>query len=176
MCPPWDPDRTRVARIYIAAGSSIEPEERMRRAAQALRQRFAGIRFSPCYRNQAFGFEGPDFINAVAALDSELEPGEFIAQLEAIEALCGRGRADPKWAPRAMDLDLLLYGDLIRSTERYRIPRPDLLRRIYMLQPLAALAPELIHPESGLCIAAHLQALQRTEPPLMPMALDLNAE
>jgi len=148
----------------------------MRRAAQALRQRFAGIHFSACYRNRAFGFDGPDFINAVAALDSELEPGELIAQLEAVEAQCGRGRNDPKWAPRAMDLDLLLYGDLIRTTERYRVPRPDLLRRIYMLQPLAELAPDLIHPETGLSMAAHCQALLRTEPALHPMTLDLNAD
>ena len=148
----------------------------MRRAARELRQRFAGIRFSACYRNRSFGFEGPDFINAVAGLDTELEPGDLIAQLEQVETLCGRGREDPKWAPRAMDLDLLLYGELIRTTARYRVPRPDLLRRIYMLQPLAELAPALIHPESGLSIATHSATLLRAEPALIPMALDLNAE
>ena len=163
-----------MTRIYIAAGSNIEPEQRLRRAAHELRRRFAGIRFSSCYQNRAFGFEGSDFINAVAQLDSALEPEALIAQLEAVEALCGRGREDPKWAPRAMDLDLLLYGDLIRTTERYRVPRPDLLRRIYMLQPLAELAPRLIHPESGLTMAAHCQALLRSEAALTPMALDLN--
>jgi 2-amino-4-hydroxy-6-hydroxymethyldihydropteridine diphosphokinase len=164
-----------VVRIYIAAGSNIEPEERMRRAARELRRRFADIQFSPCYRNRAFGFEGPDFINAVAGLDSTLEPLELIAELEAVEQLCGRSREDPKWAPRAMDLDLLLYGGMIRATERYRVPRPDLLRRIYMLQPLADLAPDLIHPESGQSIAAHRDALLRTEQALVPMALDLGA-
>jgi 2-amino-4-hydroxy-6-hydroxymethyldihydropteridine diphosphokinase len=164
-----------VTRIYIAAGSSIEPEQRMRRAAHELRQRFAGIRYSSCYRNRAYGFEGPDFINAVAGLDTDLEPEALIAQLEQVEALCGRSREDAKWAPRAMDLDLLLYGELIRSTVRYRVPRPDLLRRIYMLQPLAELAPDLIHPESGLSIAAHCARLLRSEPALIPMTLDLNA-
>jgi 2-amino-4-hydroxy-6-hydroxymethyldihydropteridine diphosphokinase len=163
-----------VTRIYIAAGSSIEPEQRMRRAAHELRQRFAGIRYSSCYRNRAYGFEGPDFINAVAGLDTDLEPDALIAQLEQVEALCGRSREDAKWAPRAMDLDLLLYGELIRSTKRYRVPRPDLLRRIYMLQPLAELAPDLIHPESGLSIAVHCATLLRSEPALMPMTLDLN--
>jgi len=148
----------------------------MRGAARELRQRFANIRFSACYRNRAFGFEGPDFINAVAGLDTDLEPVELIAQLEQVEALCGRRREDPKWAPRAMDLDLLLYGELIRTTERYRVPRPDLLRRIYMLQPLAELAPELIHPESGLSIVTHCAALLSAEPALSPMALDLNAQ
>jgi len=148
----------------------------MRRAARELRRRFAGIRFSPCYLNQAFGFDGPDFINAVAGFESGLEPGELIMQLEEVEALCGRQRTDPKWAPRAMDLDLLLYGDLICSSARYRVPRPDLLRRIYMLQPLAELAPELIHPESGLSIATHFAALQGSQPALIPMALDLNAD
>jgi len=147
----------------------------MRRAAHELRQRFAGIRYSSCYRNRAYGFEGPDFINAVAGLDTDLEPEALIAQLEQVEALCGRSREDAKWAPRAMDLDLLLYGELIRSTVRYRVPRPDLLRRIYMLQPLAELAPDLIHPESGLSIAAHCARLLRSEPALIPMTLDLNA-
>ncbi len=162
-------------RIYIAAGSNIEPEVRMRRAAEELRRHFAGIRFSSCYRNKAFGFAGPDFINAVAALDSALEPAELIARLESVEQLCGRGREDPKWAPRAMDLDLLLYGSMICATERYRVPRPDLLRRIYMLQPLAELAPELIHPETGQSMAAHRDTLLLSEPALVPMTLNLNA-
>ena len=147
----------------------------MQRAARELRRRLRGIRFSPCYRNRAFGFDGPDFINAVAGLDSALPPLELIAELEMIEQLCGRHREDAKWAPRAMDLDLLLYGDMIATTDRYRVPRPDLLRRIYMLQPLTDLAPELIHPESGQSLAAHRDALLRTEPALQPMTLDLNS-
>lgn len=147
----------------------------MPRAAQELRRRFADIRFSPCYRNRAFGFEGPDFINAVAALDTALEPLELIAELEAVEQLCGRSREDPKWAPRAMDLDLLLYGGMVRANDRYRVPRPDLLRRIYMLQPLADLAPDLIHPETGQSIATHRDTLLRTEHALVPLALNLDA-
>jgi 2-amino-4-hydroxy-6-hydroxymethyldihydropteridine diphosphokinase len=163
-----------VALIYVAIGSSIEPQQRMVQAAQGLRQWYAGARFSPCYQNAAFGFAGPDFINAVVELNSSESIEQALTQLRAIEERCGRRRDDPKWAPRAMDLDLLLYGDRIARTAEYRIPRPDLLRRRYMLQPLADLAPGLRHPLTGQRIDEHLAELGADAPALTRIDLDLN--
>ena len=107
---------------------------------------FPGARFSHWYRNTAVGFSGDDFINLVAGFDTQLALQDVLPRLHAIEEHCGRPRGAPRWAPRSMDLDVLLYGDLDCRGARVRVPRPDLLRRAYMLGPLAELAP------GGACI------------------------
>ncbi len=164
-----------MTQVLVAIGGNIEPEARLPRAARALRERFPGARFSAVYRNPAFGFEGADFYNAVAGFDTTLTVAALLDELQAIEALCGRSRDDAKWAPRAMDIDLLLYGERIEKTARYELPRPDLLRRSYMLAPLAELAPDLHHPHSGRRMADHWQELARTPYVHTRVALDLNA-
>jgi 2-amino-4-hydroxy-6-hydroxymethyldihydropteridine diphosphokinase len=68
------------------------------------------------------------------------------ARLQDIETLCDRQRDAPKWAPRTMDLDILLYGSLISDEPGLVLPRPDLVRRAYMLKPMVDIAPELRHP------------------------------
>ncbi|MGH8326260.1 MAG: 2-amino-4-hydroxy-6-hydroxymethyldihydropteridine diphosphokinase, partial [Steroidobacteraceae bacterium] len=87
---------------------------------------------------------------------------EVLARLQAIEALCGRARDAPRWAPRSMDLDVLLYGDLVCQQPHLKLPRPDLLKRAYMLGPLAALAPELVHPTEKQTIGELWQRFDRT--------------
>jgi 2-amino-4-hydroxy-6-hydroxymethyldihydropteridine diphosphokinase len=98
-----------------------------------------------------------------------------LAHCHEIEALCGRRRDDAKWAPRVMDIDLLLYGDLVAETAAYRLPRPDLLRRCFMLAPLAEIAGELHHPLSGCEIAHHWRELAHEPHTLECVPLDLNA-
>lgn len=136
-------------RVFVAAGSNVEPERHLAIAAAELRRTFPGTRFSPCYRNAAVGFTGADFLNLVAEFATDRPLDAVVAELQRIEGLCGRPRTAPKWAPRTMDLDLLLYGDLVSATPGLTLPRPDLLVRPYMLGPLADLAPELRHPVAG---------------------------
>lgn len=132
--------------VYVAAGSNIEPERHLEMAVRELERQFPGVRFSPWYRNRAVGFEGEDFINFVAGFATQLPVAEVLARLHTIEALCGRPREAPRWAPRSMDLDVLLYGALLCQEPHLKLPRPDLLKRAYMLGPLAMLAPEVLHP------------------------------
>ena len=128
---------SRMPRVFVAAGSNVEPERNLRAGrARAAAQRFPTSRFSPWYRNKAVGFEGEDFINFVGRLHArELPVHEVVARLREIETLCGRPRGAPKWAPRSMDLDILLYGDLVREEPGLKLPRPDLLKRPFMLGP-----------------------------------------
>jgi 2-amino-4-hydroxy-6-hydroxymethyldihydropteridine diphosphokinase len=138
-----------MSEAFVAIGSNIEPERHLCQAARALRGCFAGVRFSACYRNAAFGFEGADFINAVAGFSTTLSIEALLAQLRSIETDCGRGPADPKWGPRAIDLDLLLFGEHVGHGAGYTLPRPDLIRRAYMLGPLAQLSPQQHYPPAG---------------------------
>lgn len=133
-------------RVFVAAGSNIEPEKHLARAAREMQRRFADVRFSPWYRNEAVGFEGDDFINFVAGFTTDLSVHEVQKSVREIETLCGRPREAPKWAPRSMDLDILLYGDMVHEEPGLKLPRPDLLKRAFMLGPLADIAPEVVHP------------------------------
>lgn len=162
-------------RVFVAAGSNIEPEHRLALAITELRRTFAPLEVSAAYRNRAVGFEGPDFLNAVVGCNTILPVDEVVARLRAIEELCGRPRQAPKWAPRAMDLDILLYGDLVCETPELRLPRPDLVKRAYMLGPLAELAPDVMHPTAGLTIGQLWQRFDRDSHPLEPVLLDLTS-
>jgi 2-amino-4-hydroxy-6-hydroxymethyldihydropteridine diphosphokinase len=138
--------------VFLAAGSNVEPYEHMLLATRELARAFADVRFSPWYQNRAAGFEGADFINLVAGFTTELAVDELLVVLRGIETLCGRPREAPRWAPRSMDLDVLLYGDLVCKRSALTLPRPDLLARAYMLGPLADIAPQLQHPTAGATI------------------------
>jgi 2-amino-4-hydroxy-6-hydroxymethyldihydropteridine diphosphokinase len=153
--------------VYIAAGSNIEPERHLAMAVAELERQFPGVRFSPWYRNRAVGFEGEDFINLVAGFATDLPVSEVLQVLHAIEARCGRPREAPRWAPRSMDLDVLLYGDLICQEPGLKLPRPDLLKRPYMLGPLAALAPDLVHPTEKQTIRELWNRFDRAAHPLV---------
>jgi 2-amino-4-hydroxy-6-hydroxymethyldihydropteridine diphosphokinase len=155
--------------VYVAAGSNVAPESHLARAVAALAHEFPGARCSPWYRNRAVGFVGDDFINLAAGFATELPLREVVARLQAIELACGRTRAAPRWAPRTMDLDVLLYGDLVCEEPDLKLPRPDLLQRAYMLGPLAALAPEVMHPTAHLTIGELWRRFDQTAHPLEPL-------
>jgi 2-amino-4-hydroxy-6-hydroxymethyldihydropteridine diphosphokinase len=160
-----------VPTVYVAAGSNVEPERNLWLALAALAREFPGVRFSPWYRNRAVGFEGEDFINLVAGFDTSLPVQAVVEKLHAIETACGRERDAPRWAPRSMDLDVLLYGDLVCNEPRLKLPRPDLLKRAYMLGPLAQLAPDVVHPTSHQTIGELWQRFDRASHPLHPVCV-----
>jgi 2-amino-4-hydroxy-6-hydroxymethyldihydropteridine diphosphokinase len=132
--------------VYVAAGSNAEPEKNLARALDELEQAFGDLALSPAYRNHAVGFAGPDFINLVVGFSTVAAPAQVKQTLERIEALCGRPRNAPKWGPRTMDLDILMYDQVVSDEPGLLLPRPDLLHRAFMLKPLADLAPDLQHP------------------------------
>ena len=132
--------------VYVAAGSNVAPLENLRRALDVLDRHFAPITVSRAYANAAVGFAGDDFINLVVAFQTDLTVHQVLERLHEAETACGRERLAPKWAPRAMDLDILLFGDLVCTEPGLTLPRPDLLKRPYMLGPAAEIAPGVVHP------------------------------
>jgi 2-amino-4-hydroxy-6-hydroxymethyldihydropteridine diphosphokinase len=135
--------------VYVAAGSNVRPEFYLQRALSRLEQAFGSIRCSPIYRNRAVGFAGEVFLNLVVSFSTTLDVREVRSRLQAIEAQCDRPPDAAKWAPRTMDLDILLYDALVNDEPGLVLPRPDLVRRAYMLKPMVDLAPDLMHPTLG---------------------------
>ncbi len=113
---------------------------------------------SSLYRSAPLDAEGPDYVNAVAELRTELEPEPLLAQLQALEQRFGRQRSQRN-APRTLDLDLLLFGDRRIALPALSVPHPRLYQRAFVLAPLAEIAPGLACP-GGLDVA---QTLARIE-------------
>ena len=156
--------------VYVAAGSNIEPERHVQQAVEELARAFPGVRFSSWYRNRAVGFDGEDFINLVAGFTTAQPVHAVLERLHAIEERCGRGRDAPRWAPRSMDLDVLLYGDLVCEEPGLKLPRPDLVKRAYMLGPLAEIAPEVLHPTAGVSVGELWRRFDQDAHPLERLA------
>ena len=148
-------------RVFVAAGSNIDPEKNLARACADIKHHWHDAVFSRAYRNVAVGFDGPDFINLVLGFTTAQPLVAVIARLQAIETQCGRPRFAPKWASRTMDLDVLLFGDLVEKTAEYTLPRPDLLKRPYMLGPMAEIAPEVVHPTANKAIGQLWEEFER---------------
>lgn len=143
-----------MARVYVSLGANIEPEQNLALAIEALRDRFGEVDLSPIYRSRAVGFEGPPFLNLVAAFDTVLTPEAIVTMLRSIEDWQGRDRSAPRFSSRPLDMDLLLYGGEVIRRGELRLPRDEILEQAFVLRPLAELAPDLIHPLVGQSMAA----------------------
>jgi 2-amino-4-hydroxy-6-hydroxymethyldihydropteridine diphosphokinase len=138
-----------VAKIYISLGSNIDREANTRIGVDALRKKYGGLLLSSLYESEAVGFEGDSFFNMVIALETDEDVFEVATELRAIEEANGRDRKAPKFSSRTLDLDLLLYDDLILNERGLQLPRDEILQRAFVLLPLSEIAPDLLHPQSA---------------------------
>lgn len=164
-----------MSRVFLGLGSNIDPEKNLRLAIAELERRFGSVELSPVYRAPAIGFESEDFLNAVAVVNTGLDPHAVLAVIEAIHDLAGRER-DPsgKSVARSLDIDLLLYDDLVSPDRPLRVPRDDVLDYAFVLRPLAELAPDEPHPVTGRSFAEHWASFDASEQPLEPVDLALD--
>ena len=133
-----------MTQVYLGIGSNIDREESVRNGIAALKSIYGQLQVSPVYESSAFGFEGDDFFNLVVGFETALEIDDLESQLKEIEIQSGRKRSDKSYSSRTLDIDLLLYGDLI--CDKHELPRIDITIYAFVLKPLCDLAPDLIHP------------------------------
>jgi 2-amino-4-hydroxy-6-hydroxymethyldihydropteridine diphosphokinase len=146
-----------VVRAYVGLGANLgDREASIRAAAEALDAR----RLSTIRETEPWGYaDQPRFLNAVAELETELPPRPLLDRLLAVERELGRTRDGPRWGPRTIDLDLLLYGDERLDEPGLTVPHPRLHERLFVLEPLADLDPGLEVPGRGV-VAALLAGIQ----------------
>ena len=161
------------ARVFVGLGSNLDREIRVQQAVSALRDRVGEIELSPVYDTEAVGFEGSNFLNLVAAFDTGHGVDEVVDIFHAIEDNLGRDRNLPRFASRPIDLDILLYDDVIMDQPGIRIPRPEILENAFVLKPLQDLAPDTLHPELGESFASLWQRMASTAPRLDLFEIDL---
>lgn len=161
-----------MAEIFVSLGSNIDRDQHLRRAAGALRAAFADVAFSPVYESDAVGFDGPPFYNAVARATTGLGLDAVLAELRRIEDAQGRVRLADSFHSRTLDLDLLLYDDLVLETPTVALPRDEILRYAFVLGPLADLAGARRHPVSGARYADLWAGFDRAAQPLVRVDFD----
>lgn len=151
-----------MATVYLGLGSNIAPEANLELAMRELRRRFGEVEASPVYRSAAVGFEGDDFLNLVVRFETDDSPDAVCREIGLIHNLSGRDRGGEKWVSRPLDIDLLLYNDLVMDERPVRVPRSDILEYAFVLRPLADLAPGLKHPVTGQTMMDHWQSFDST--------------
>ena len=152
---------TAPSRAYVALGANLGDARATLAAARDALAALPGTTLaavSSWWRTAPVDAVGPDFFNGVAALDTTLAPQQLLEALQAIELRHGRTRAHRN-APRTLDLDLLLYEDLVLDDDELTVPHPELPKRSFVLVPLVELDPMLVHPGTGETMLALLQRL-----------------
>ena len=142
--------------VYLGLGSNLgEREKILNRAAGALKtvRETTVVWTSSVYETDPYGKkEQPKFLNAVLQLETGLQPQELLLETRNIEANIGRTHTE-RWGPREIDIDILLYEGLVFEDQNIRVPHPELDKRKFVLVPLREIAPNCVHPVSGMTIA-----------------------
>lgn len=171
--------------IYLGIGSNIEPSTNIAEAKELLCKKFPSMTFSRTFQSESIGFKGDDFLNLVAKFDSnDLSADDqqnqinrltaLLTELKDIEKQLGRERGDQKFSARKIDIDILLFGDLITKNP-IELPREEILENAYVLWPLSELAADVIHLSSHLnekiSYLQHWQNFDHSKQQLKPIDL-----
>jgi 2-amino-4-hydroxy-6-hydroxymethyldihydropteridine diphosphokinase len=162
-------------RVYVSIGSNVDKERNIPSAVAALRDRFGALACSGVYETEAVGFEGGNFYNLVVSFDTGQSLEELAHTLRRIEDDHGRVRGGARFSSRTLDLDILLYGTVVRHDERFDVPRDEIPRYAFVLLPLVEIAAAVVHPETGERLADMAARLDLDAQNLRKVALDIDA-
>jgi 2-amino-4-hydroxy-6-hydroxymethyldihydropteridine diphosphokinase len=160
-------------RAYLSVGSNIERERHVRSAVKSLRERFGELIVSRVFESEAVGFAGDDFFNLVVGFDSDASVFDVVAGLRDIELAHSRDRRAPRFSSRTLDLDLLLYGDLVMDEQGIRLPRDEITRYAFVLGPLAEIAGEMRNPLDGRRFADMWREFDQAGQAMRPVEIDI---
>ena len=154
-----------MAKAYLSLGSNQSPDVHLPQALAELRARFGEVLVSPTYHTPAEGFDGPDFLNLAAIIETGLDIVALDAWLHALEDAHGRRRDVARFSSRPLDIDIVFYDDLVfRGPGNLRVPRPE-LGHAFVLKPLADIAPGFRDPTTGRTLAELWAAHPQTGAP-----------
>ena len=160
-----------MATVLLSLGSNIDKEHNILAGIAALEQHFGSVICSTIYESEAVGFDGDNFYNLVVQLGTD-EPVEVVVSiLKQIEDEHGRTRSGPRFSARTLDIDILLYDELIRDDELVSIPRDEILKNAFVLRPLAELVGESLHPQTGESYRELWQRFDHSSQSLWPVTL-----
>ena len=140
---------TKKTKVFLSLGSNIDPIENLNYACRELKKTFGNIQLSSVYRNKPIGFVGNDFLNMVVKVKSTYSPNEILNCLRGLEATTGRDIGTGAFNSRTLDIDMILFGDLVHLDKPFKIPRNDIELYSFVLCPLAEIEPDGIHPVIG---------------------------
>ncbi|KUJ82787.1 2-amino-4-hydroxy-6-hydroxymethyldihydropteridine diphosphokinase [Microbulbifer flavimaris] len=138
-----------MAEVFLSLGSNIDREQHIRAGLDALAQEFGELDVSRVFESVAVGFDGENFYNLVVGIHTDLPVGQLSQCLREIEDANGRVRGGPKFSARTLDIDILTYDDRVGTVDGIELPRAEILKNAFVLQPLAEIAPRRSHPVTG---------------------------
>ena len=164
---------TKKTEVFLSLGSNIDPEKNLKYACRELKKAFGNIQISSVYRNKPIGFEGNDFLNMVVKVKSTFNPNEMLDFIRGLEAATGRDIGIGAFDSRTLDIDMLLFGSLVRPEKPFKIPRNDIELYSFVLCPLAEIEPDGIHPITGKTFKDLWESFDQAEHPLSKASLEV---
>ena len=140
-------------KIFLSLGTNINPKQNISKAKKLLSKSFILKKASAIYITNSEGFEGKDFLNQVILFETKDDPKGVIKKIKSIEKTIGRTERKEKFSDREIDIDLIMYDQLIKDVLGKKIPHDDIEKYDFVLEPLAEIAPDLIHPVLNISIS-----------------------
>jgi len=164
-----------MTRVYAGLGSNVDKEKNIPAGLKSLANHFSPLAISTVYENEPLGFYGDNFYNLVVGFDTDLSVLDVIRIFKSIESSSGRTpssqNASSKTISNTLDIDLLLFGDLVQHDDQIDVPRNDIKQYPFVICPLAEIAGDFKHPETGLSFAEIWQSFDKDSHQLKPVTL-----
>lgn len=161
-----------MSRVYVSIGSNINRDRNIRAGVADLRAHFGELTLSSVYESASVGFDGDNFYNLVASFETDEVVSKVTQILHEIENAHGRTREGPRFSSRTLDIDMLLYDDLVMHNGKLELPRDEITRNAFVLWPLAEIAPDLKHPVLKKTYANLWAAFDKDKQPLWPVGFE----